>query len=238
MPGDIRTPAGGWLALRTFEARDFTDASPLFSEYSGSNAGKCGDRANGGWPRFLNLAGITNTVGAPFFAFFAKGGSRECRRQVVCDHVYATKSNSTRSIAAHPCQKNARMGHPHWEWCTQRSLQVGHPSEDFSLQNALRSFNPKWGDSWFASTFLGNGYSDYIGYGQHLFSKNRKGLWNDFVQYVEDKDVEALERESVKKIVETANIYNLGAVVVSAGVLCPVTYEESRCATQEKYWEH
>ena len=111
------------------------------------------------------------------------------------------------------------------DWKGSYTDCVKQAGEDFSLQNALRSFNPKWGDSWFASTFLGNGYSDYIGYGQHLFSKNRKGLWNDFVQYVEDKDVEALERESVKKIVETANIYNLGAVVVSAGVLCPATYE-------------
>jgi hypothetical protein len=30
----------------------------------------------------FDLAGITNIVGAPFFAFVAKGGSRKCRRQV------------------------------------------------------------------------------------------------------------------------------------------------------------
>jgi len=40
----------------------------------------------------------------------------------------SNQTNSTGSIAAHPCKKNARMGHPLWEWCTQKSLKVGHPA--------------------------------------------------------------------------------------------------------------
>jgi hypothetical protein len=47
----------------------------------------------------FDLAGITNTVGAPSFASFAKGGSWECRRRVGLDYVSTTKSNSTRRVA-------------------------------------------------------------------------------------------------------------------------------------------
>jgi hypothetical protein len=54
----------------------------------------------------FDLASITNIVGAPFFAFFAKGGSREFRRQVgLITRRSTTKSNSTRSIATHPGEK-------------------------------------------------------------------------------------------------------------------------------------
>jgi hypothetical protein len=34
-------------------------------------------------PRAFDLARITNKVGAPSFAYFAKGGSRECLRKFV-----------------------------------------------------------------------------------------------------------------------------------------------------------
>jgi hypothetical protein len=49
------------------------------------------------------------------------------------DHVPTTKSNSTRSIAAHPCKKGGGTGHFQWEWCTQRSLKVGHPPVSVSV---------------------------------------------------------------------------------------------------------
>ena len=52
-------------------------------------------------PRLLNLAAVTNTVGAPFFAHVAKGGYRECIRT----GLVAKDKNGVGSIAARPCKK-------------------------------------------------------------------------------------------------------------------------------------
>lgn len=123
------------------------------------------------------------------------------------------------------CTSGVGQISPLEDWKGSYANCVKQAGEDFSLQNALTSFSPKWGQSWFASTFLSNPYSDYIGYGQHLLSGNGKALWNDVWQYTEDKEAEALLREAVAKALESVNPYNLGAVVVSAAVLCPVTYE-------------
>src|SRR5260370_972091 len=67
------------------------------------------------------------TQGVPrSFAFFAKGGSRKCRRQV--GSIPCPQQNQIAHAASPPTlARNARMGHPQWEWCTQRSLKVGHP---------------------------------------------------------------------------------------------------------------
>jgi hypothetical protein len=53
----------------------------------------------------LDLAGITNTVGAPFLRVFCEGRESEMPAPSGFDHVSTTKSNSTRSIATHPCKK-------------------------------------------------------------------------------------------------------------------------------------
>ena len=42
------------------------------------------------------------------------------------DHVSKIESNGRPSIAL-TLAKNAGMGQPRWERCTQRSLEVGHP---------------------------------------------------------------------------------------------------------------
>ena len=58
-------------------------------------------------PQAFDLAGITNTVGAPFLrVFLRRVGVGNAGAEF--DHVPTTNSNSTRSIAAHPC-KNATM---------------------------------------------------------------------------------------------------------------------------------
>src|ERR1700733_5003199 len=83
---------------------------------------------NGGWPRLFNPSGITNTAGAPSFAFFfAKGGSRKCRRQLGL--ITCPQQNQIEHAASPPTLvKNARMGSPQREWCMQRSLKVGDPT--------------------------------------------------------------------------------------------------------------
>ena len=55
--------------------------------------------------RAFDLAGITNTVGAPFLRVFGEGRESEMPAPSGFDHLSPTKSNSTRSIAAHPCEK-------------------------------------------------------------------------------------------------------------------------------------
>ena len=50
-------------------------------------------------------AGIIKKVDAPSCAYFAKGGSRRCWRKWVFRAARYNESNSTGSIAAHPCKK-------------------------------------------------------------------------------------------------------------------------------------
>ena len=66
----------------------------------------------------FDLAGITNTVRAPFLRVFceepalslSKGRESEMPAPSGFDHVSTTKSNSTRRIVAHPLQITERMG--------------------------------------------------------------------------------------------------------------------------------
>ena len=54
----------------------------------------------------FDLAGVTKTVGAaPYRRVFCEGRESEMPAPSGFDHVSTTKSNSTRSIAAHPCKK-------------------------------------------------------------------------------------------------------------------------------------
>jgi hypothetical protein len=77
------------------------------------------------WGSSLLFRIFRNAVGALSFALFAKGGSRKCRRRVGL--ITCPQQNQVPQSASPPTlAKNARMGHPQWEWCTQRSLKVGH----------------------------------------------------------------------------------------------------------------
>jgi hypothetical protein len=60
-----------------------------------------------GWrvAQAFDPADIPNTVGAPFLRVFCEGRESEMPAASRSDHVSTTKSNSTRSIAAHPCKK-------------------------------------------------------------------------------------------------------------------------------------
>jgi hypothetical protein len=63
------------------------------------------------------LVGITNTVGAPSFAPFVKGGSRDCLRESGLTMPRASITNQVAQAASPPTlAKSARMGHPLWEW--------------------------------------------------------------------------------------------------------------------------
>src|SRR5271166_2457243 len=59
-----------------------------------------------GWrvAQAFDLVGITDTVGAPSFAFFCEGRESECWRARWADHVSTTESRSTRSIASVSCR--------------------------------------------------------------------------------------------------------------------------------------
>ena len=50
-------------------------------------------------------AGITTTVGCPVLRVLCEGRESEMLAPRGFDHVSETKSNSTSSIAAHPCKK-------------------------------------------------------------------------------------------------------------------------------------
>jgi len=67
----------------------------------------------------FDLAGITNTVGAPSFAFLAKGGHQERIRNGVC--AERTKVASAASLPA--LAKSARTGHPLHRWRTRPSSE-------------------------------------------------------------------------------------------------------------------
>jgi hypothetical protein len=58
-----------------------------------------------GWAQAFDPAGITNTVGVPFLRVSCEGREAEMPAPGGFDHVPTTKSNGTRSIAAHPCKK-------------------------------------------------------------------------------------------------------------------------------------
>jgi hypothetical protein len=53
----------------------------------------------------FDLGGTTNKMGAPSFAFVCEGREAEMPAPCGFDHASTTKSNSTRSIAAHPFGK-------------------------------------------------------------------------------------------------------------------------------------
>jgi len=53
----------------------------------------------------FDLAGIANTAGCPVPSRFLRRRESEMPAPSGFDHVSTTKSNSTRSIAAHPCRK-------------------------------------------------------------------------------------------------------------------------------------
>ncbi len=65
----------------------------------------------------FDLAGVTNTVGAPFLRVFceepalslSKGRESEMPAPIVLDDLSTTKSNSICSIVAHPCKERKSL---------------------------------------------------------------------------------------------------------------------------------
>jgi len=69
--------------------------------------------------------GITHIMGPRPFTFSAKGRDSEMVVPSGFDRVSTARTNST-PASPPTLAKNERMGHPQWEWCTQRSLKAGH----------------------------------------------------------------------------------------------------------------
>jgi hypothetical protein len=79
----------------------------------------------------FDLAGITDTVAAPFFAFFAKGGSRECRCQVGL--ITCPQQNQIAHAASPPTlAKNARMGTLCGDGAGKHHIKAGPPTNAHS----------------------------------------------------------------------------------------------------------
>jgi len=90
------------------------------------------EQEGAGGPAF-ELAGISNTVGCPVLAFFAKGGSRECPRNFVDPCRVAT--NQIAHAASPPTlAKNARMGHPLLEMVHTEIAKGGPPAQQLQQQ--------------------------------------------------------------------------------------------------------
>jgi hypothetical protein len=82
---------------------------------------------DGGMAQTLDLAGMTNTVGAPSFAHFAKGGNHERLR-----NGFAQKAKTLCQQHPYPpLQKNARTGHPQHRRSRPTSSKAGPPAPVF-----------------------------------------------------------------------------------------------------------
>jgi hypothetical protein len=84
----------------------------------------------------FDLAGITKAAGAPSFAHFAKGGSRKRLHQWAA-HIGlpyvrcrpgSMRDKNAQAASPPTLARNARMGHPLWEWRKQTSFK-GHPPD-------------------------------------------------------------------------------------------------------------
>jgi hypothetical protein len=94
-------------------------------------------RGVGGWPMLLISLASPTQWGAPSFAPLAKGGSRKRRHQV--GSITCAQQNHIAQAAWPPTlAKNARMGHPQRERCTQRSIKGGPPAHCPVLREARR----------------------------------------------------------------------------------------------------
>jgi len=75
----------------------------------------------------FDLAGIANTAGCPVPSRFLRRRESEMPAPSGFDHVSTTKSNSTRSIAAHPCRKR-KDGAPSVGMVHAKIIEGGPPS--------------------------------------------------------------------------------------------------------------
>jgi hypothetical protein len=80
----------------------------------------------------FDLAGIANTVGAPFLRVFCEGWESEMPAPSGFDNVPTTKSNGARSIAAHPC-KERKGGAPSVEMVHAKIAKGGPPANVSAL---------------------------------------------------------------------------------------------------------
>ena len=85
---------------------------------------------SGGDTQASDLAGITNTVGAPFLRVFCEGRESEMPAPGGFDHVPTTKSDSTRSIATHPCKKR-KDGAPSVGMVHAKIIEGGPPANSY-----------------------------------------------------------------------------------------------------------
>jgi hypothetical protein len=94
-----------------------------------------------GGPGFFILRVLPTQVGTPFLRVFCEGPAlsgaerreSEMPAPSAFDHVSTT--NQIAHAASPPTlAKNVRMGHPRWEWCTQRSLKAA-TRQDVSQKN-------------------------------------------------------------------------------------------------------
>jgi hypothetical protein len=75
----------------------------------------------------FDLAGISNTAGAPLLRSLQ---GRESGMHASSGFAHAATTNQIARAASQPTlAKNARMGHPPWEWCNAR---MGHPPRDLT----------------------------------------------------------------------------------------------------------
>src|SRR5271166_4910669 len=73
----------------------------------------------------FDLADISSAVGAPLLRSLQ---GRESGMHASSGFDHAATANQIAQAASPPTlAKNARMGHPLWEWCIQTFSKVGHP---------------------------------------------------------------------------------------------------------------
>ena len=90
-----------------------------------TDTGELAERA-GGVPRssrFLRRVGVGNAGGQVGFI--------ACPQQNQIAHAASPPFGSAQGRLL---QKNARMGHPRWDWCTQKSLKLRHLPYFFSAK--------------------------------------------------------------------------------------------------------
>ncbi len=81
--------------------------------------------------RLLILRALPTRWGCPFFRVFCEARESEMPAPCGFDHVSTTKSNSTRSIAAHPCKKR-KDGAPSVRMVQAKIVKGGPPAATHS----------------------------------------------------------------------------------------------------------
>jgi len=105
--------------------RDEQPATPVRFQ-SPANSRSIRQKSVAGRPAF-DLAGISYPVGVPLLRVFCEGRESETPAPSGFDHVSTTKSNSARSIAAHPCKERKDGAPLNRNGVRKDRLKLGHP---------------------------------------------------------------------------------------------------------------